>query len=292
MLGTQAQYPNQYPTEAKPIKSRGWRKLVIVLVLLALVGIGGWWIYQNSTAGQAQSAPGQMTNISGPAATGQLPGSGTPGAENAAVGQAPSTGTAASTGSVSAGQPAIQASTSTDPAADPVLKLASLAGVAEVGGTPVWSDDGTLLATLESGAILTVKARTSDGAWLAVTSDAGSGWAQTPTVIAYGLHNLTTAAVPAAVALANAQAGRTADPSAAGASLSLADLAPTSSANGAQLAQAASVQLTAQDCSHRFEAKCALRARHQLPSRCQGRRRYRVPGRWTQRRRRLASASA
>ena len=40
--------------------------------------------------------------------------------------------------------------------------MASLAGVAEVGGTPVWSDDGTLQGTLESGSILTVNARTSD----------------------------------------------------------------------------------------------------------------------------------
>jgi uncharacterized protein YraI len=111
---------------------------------------------------------------------------------------------------------------------------------------PLWNDDGTLLVTLESGSLLTVKARTSDGAWLAVAADAGSGWAQASTVIAYGLHNLATAALPAAVAAANAQAGPAADPSTAGASLSLADLVPTSSSAGdAQPAQTASVQLTA-----------------------------------------------
>jgi hypothetical protein len=73
MLGTQAQYPNQYPTEAKPVKGRSWRKLVIVVALLALGGIGGWWMYQNSTAGQAQAALGQMNSISAPAVAGQLP---------------------------------------------------------------------------------------------------------------------------------------------------------------------------------------------------------------------------
>ena len=121
--------------------------------------------------------------------------------------QTASAGTAVSTASVSAVQGAVGTTTATDQAADQGLKLASLAGVAEVGGTPVWSDEGTLLATLDSGSLLTVKARTGDGTWLAVTTDAGSGWAQTSSVIAYGLQNLATTVVPAAVASASAQAG-------------------------------------------------------------------------------------
>jgi trimeric autotransporter adhesin len=255
MLGTQTQYPNQYSTEAAHTKGRSWRKPAIVVVLLALVGIGGWWMYQNSTAGQGQTAPGQMTNISAPAAAGQLPGSSTTAGESA-VARTASAGTAASTASASAGRGAVQATKSIDQTADQGLKLASLAGVAEVGGTRVWSDEGTLLATLDSGSLLTVKARTGDGTWLAVTTDAGSGWAQTSSAIAYGLQNLVTTVVPAAVASASAQAGgvaeaattaaaSAADPSATGASLALADLVPTSSTGGAQLAQAAAAQLTA-----------------------------------------------
>ena len=207
MLGTQAQVPNQYLTESKLANGRSWRKPLIVVLLLALVGIGGWWVYQNSTAGQAQSAPGQMANVSGSAVTGQLPGLGTNISESTAAAQASSAGTTAGTGSASAGQPAVQAGTSGDQAADQGLNLASLAGVAEVAGTPVWNDDGTLLATLESGSLLTVKARTRDDTWLAVATDAGSGWAQASTVIAYGLHNLATVALPEAVASASV-AGR------------------------------------------------------------------------------------
>ncbi len=254
MLGTQTQYPNQYSTEAVPAKGRSWRKLIIVVVLLGLVGIGGWWVYQNNTAGQVQSAPGQTANIAAPAAAGRLPGASTNANGSAAAAQAPSTGAVASTGSSTASQGAVQTATPTD--ADQSLKLASLAGVAEVAGTQVWNDDGTLLATLDSGSLLTVKARTSDDTWLAVTTDAGSGWAQASTVIAYGLHNLATAALPAAVASTSAQsgaaavpatatAGTAAAPNASAANLSLTDLIPTSSAGDAQLAQAASVQLTA-----------------------------------------------
>ena len=160
MLGTQAQVPNQYLTESKLAKGRNWRKPLIVVLLLALVGIGGWWVYQNSTAGQALSAPGQMANVSGSAVTGQLPGLGTNISESTAAAQASSVGTTAGTGSASAGQTAVQAGTSGDDAVEQGLNLASLAGVAEVAGTPVWNDDGTLLATLESGSILTVTART------------------------------------------------------------------------------------------------------------------------------------
>jgi uncharacterized protein YraI len=231
MLGTQTQYPNQYPTEARPVKGRSWRKPVIALVLLALVGIGGWWIYQNSTAGPAQSAAGQLS------------GSGTTVTEGA-VAQITSASTAANTASISAGQPAVQAAAATDQAVEQGLKLASLAGVAEVAGTPVWNDDGTLLTTLDSGALLSIKARTSDGTWLGVTTDTGSGWAQTSTVIAYGLQNLATAALPEAVASANTQpelaaAETTATgaavtaPGATDVGISLADLIETSASSGA-----------------------------------------------------------
>ena len=38
MLGTRTQYPNQYSTEAAPAKGRSWRRLMTIVVLLALVG--------------------------------------------------------------------------------------------------------------------------------------------------------------------------------------------------------------------------------------------------------------
>lgn len=229
MLGTQTQHPNPYSTDVAPAKGHSWRKLMIVAALLALIGIGGWWMYQNGTAGQVQAAPGQ------------LPASGITAAVST-VAQTASAGTAASIASVSAGQGAVGTTTSIDQAADQGLKLASLAGVAEVGGTPVWNEEGTLLATLDSGSLLTVKARTGDGAWLAVTTDAGSGWAQTSSVIAYGLQNLATAAVPVTVTATAAAAGT----GAADADLSLSDLVSTpSAAGGAKLEQAAAVQMTA-----------------------------------------------
>lgn len=244
MLGTQTQFPNQYTTEAAQPRRRNWRKLMIGVGLLALIGIGGWWVYQNNMAGQAQPAPAQMANSTAPAVTAQLTSSSLS-TDNSAAVQSPSAGTASAS--------PVQGTASTAQAAEPVLKLASLAGVAEVAGTPVWSDDGTLLATLESGSLLTVKARTDDDTWLAVATDAGSGWAQASTVIAYGLHNLATAALPEAVASAGAPSGPAAAvatagavPGAADASLSLADLVSTSSsAAGSQPGQDASVPLAA-----------------------------------------------
>lgn len=247
MLGTQAQYPNQYPTQARPAKGRSWRKALIVVALLALVGIGGWWAYQNSMTGQSQS-------VTGPVGSGQAPVFGAGVSDTAAAGaQASTAATGSAAFSASAGQPAVQATTPADQAAaKPVqlgLQLASLAGVAEIGGTPVWSDDGMLLATLESGSILTVKARTSDGTWLAVATDAGLGWAQSSTVVAYGLHNLATATLPEAIDSANVSAGSitatiaAAVPGTVDASLSLADLVSSSSA--ADGSQPASAQLTA-----------------------------------------------
>ena len=164
MLGTQAQYPNPYSTEAALPGRRSWRKLMIAVALLALIGIGGWWMYQNSIAGQAQSAPAQPTVGTAPAVTGQLASSSLTSGVSAA--QPPSLGSA----SASAVQGAVEGAASTAQAAESGLKLASLAGVAEVTGTPVWSDDGTLLATLESGSLLTVKARTDDDSYIDVTT--------------------------------------------------------------------------------------------------------------------------
>lgn len=243
MLGTQAQFQNQYPTQDRPAKGRSWRTLIVAVLLLAAAGIGGWWAYQNGMAGQSQPVKGQP-------GSGQLPVSGAGASDTTAAGaQVPTAATGTSAFAASADQPAAQATTSTDqgPA------MASLAGVAEVGGTPVWSDDGTLQGTLESGSILTVNARTSDDAWLAVATEAGPGWARSSTVIAYGLHNLAAAALPEALAAVSAQASSAAALPAAAASsrmddagLSLADLVSTSSsADGSQLAQAAAVQLTA-----------------------------------------------
>ena len=282
MLGSQTHYPKQYSTEAALPKGRSWRKLMIVVILLALVGMGGWWVYQNNTAGQAQSAP--MANSTAPAVTGQLAGSSSS-TDNSAAAQSPSTGTA----SASAAQGAVQVTTSTAQAAEPGLSLTSLAGVAEVAGTPVWSDDGTLLATLESGSLLTVKARTDDGTWLAVAADGGSGWAQSSTVIAYGLHNLATAALPAAVASAGAQAGSApavttagAVPSATEASLALADLIPTSSsADGLQPAQAASIELVAQVAAagSRLNVRSGPGAGYQVVAKADDGAEYRVVGR-------------
>lgn len=242
MLGTQAQYPNQYPnqdsTQDRSAKGRSWRKPLIVVLLLALVGIGGWLAYQNSMVGQSQSVPVQGSS-------GQLPvfGAGANGTTAAGV-QPPTAATGSAASAASADQPAGQATTSVDPVAatpaDQGLALASLAGVAEVAGTPVWKDDGTLLATLESGTILTVKAHTSDDTWLAVVTDAGAGWAQSSTVIAYGLHNLATADLPRAVASASAQASS----GAADAGLSLANLVSTSSsADGSPAAPATAAGL-------------------------------------------------
>ena len=136
-----------------------------------------------------------------------------------------------------------------------------ISGVAGVKGASVWSDDGNLVGTLDSGSLVSIRARTSDSAWLSVETEAGAGWVQAPAVIAYGLQRLATAMLPDAVALANIQAAlvpaataatdanilAVALPGAGSSDAVAADAAPatTSSVDSSQPVNDASGQLTA-----------------------------------------------
>jgi hypothetical protein len=155
-----------------------------------------------------------------------------------------------------------EATEATSPATVPAAQQVVISGVAGVKGASVWSDDGNLVGTLDSGSLVSIRARTSDSAWLSVETEAGTGWIQAPAVIAYGLQRLATAMLPDAVALATtiqaalapADAATTdanilavALPGAGSSDAAAADAAPatTSSADSLQPVNAASGQLTA-----------------------------------------------
>ncbi len=241
MLGTRT----TYSTEIRAAKPHSWRIPIIVVAVLVVIGAGGWWMVQNGQGTSTGAGPGTTAAV---AADGL----------QATIGRAAptvvgDTGTAA-TAQLGAAQATSQA---TAPAAQQVV----ISGVAGVKGASVWNDDGNLVGTLDSGSLVSIRARTSDSAWLSVETEAGAGWVQAPAVIAYGLQRLATAMLPDAVALANIQAAlvpaataatdanilAVALPGAGSSDAAAADAVPatTSSADSSQSVKDASGQLTA-----------------------------------------------
>lgn len=188
MLGTQA----TYSTEIRAAKPRSWRTPIILVVLLVLIGAGGWWMVQNGQGTSSATDPGNAAAVAVAADGLQAI------IDSAAPAAAGEVGTAAD----AQAEMAQSISQATAPAAQQVVS----SGIAGVKGASVWGDDGNFAGTLDSGSLVTIKARTSDSAWLSVETEAGSGWIQAPAVIAYGLQRLATAVLPDAVALANMQA--------------------------------------------------------------------------------------
>ncbi|HMN31700.1 MAG TPA: SH3 domain-containing protein, partial [Caldilineaceae bacterium] len=81
----------------------------------------------------------------------------------------------------------------------PEILPLSIPVIAGVNGVHLGGENGALLATLDSGALLTATGRSADGSWLAVQSDAGSGWVQMGEVIAYDVQQLPVTALPETV---------------------------------------------------------------------------------------------
>ena len=76
---------------------------------------------------------------------------------------------------------------------------ASIPAIVAAANTPILSDAGAALATLDSGDSLRATARSSDSQWLTVQSARASGWVRRSAVIAYGIGDLATATLPDAV---------------------------------------------------------------------------------------------
>lgn len=195
----------------------GWRRLLLIGALVALVG-GVWWADQTElldnllgsrttttstiiTAPAAQSAVVQQqatTNDTAPTARTVVEGGATVNAmETTAVAE-------------SAAVPATEATRSAMAAADTTATRRSLITVAGIEGAQLWSAEGTLLTTLDIGAKLKATARTADGQWLTVETAQGAGWALAAQVIAFDLEDLPVTSLVAPLSTAVAQPARSA----------------------------------------------------------------------------------
>lgn len=201
MLGTQATLPREIKS-FKPHKGQVW---IIAIVLLALVGVGGWWSYQNGLLGQWLPAVAPVTAASGEIIIEQAQPVALPVGQAAAqaAGQAADQTAQAANAQVVTGAAETVAETAAEAVATPATATSEpvvITGVAGVNGAVVWDDAGNVIGTLDSGALLDVKASAADRAWLLVETASGAGWVQSSEVIAYGLGRLETVLLPGAVA--------------------------------------------------------------------------------------------
>ncbi len=167
------------------MKKRTNYLIAIPLLALALVLGGGWWANQAGLLGQrlapaAQAATSVAAGVAAqPGQTGTLTGT--------------LTMTMSRDGDGANGFPPTPAA----------AKVAAIPAVAGVGGSRLYTGDGTLLVTLDSGATVLVTGRSADDSWLSVAgaegSEGGDGWIEAAQLIVYGLHRLAVTAVPAAV---------------------------------------------------------------------------------------------
>jgi hypothetical protein len=204
---------------------------IIAIVLLALVGVGGWWSYQNGLLGQWLPAVAPVTAASGEIIIEQAQPVALPVGQAAAqaAGQAADQTAQAANAQVVTGAAETVAETAAEAVATPATATSEpvvITGVAGVNGAVVWDDAGSVIGTLDSGALLDVKASAADRAWLFVETASGAGWVQSSEVIAYGLGRLEAVLLPGAVAAATTQATTSAPADAA------ADAAVTSATAG------------------------------------------------------------
>ena len=206
------------------------RQVLIVGVLLLAV-VGGWWAVQSGALGGWLSPATSVTAASGQIAIQQ----GTPAILTASQTQNQSGQTVAAPVNVASATETAATETATAAAVEPV----SVAGVAGVNGASVWDDAGNLLVTLDSGALVTVRASAGDGAWLSVQTATGDGWTPASSIIAYGLGRLTSSVLPDGVlAAANTSIAATSDAE------TTAAAAPTAADTDAQSVAALIAQVT------------------------------------------------
>lgn len=193
-----------FQTKAQHSPRYNWRSVLITLFIFALLGGGGWWADQ---AGWLDRFVGQntavvtTTNNQAPANQAQQTTSATVSNAQAPIAQSPQTSVTAKTTTTSKG--------SSKAAATPAVAPLSLPVVAGVHGAQLWDQTGKQLTTLDVGALLTAKGRSTDSTWLAVETNAGAGWVQTSQVVAYDVQSLDVTTLPAAVSAAVQQAQTT-----------------------------------------------------------------------------------
>lgn len=180
-----------------------WRSVLITLFIFAVLGGGGWWADQAGWLGRfLGQSTGVVTTTNSQASANQAqpnPSVTTNSVQAPTVQRTQANVTAKSTTSAK-----VSKATAT-PAVAPV----TLPVVAGVHGAQLWDQTGKQVTTLDTGALLTAKGRSMDGAWLAVTTNAGAGWVQTSQVVAYDVQSLAVTTPPTAVTPAVQQAQTT-----------------------------------------------------------------------------------
>ena len=119
---------------------------------------------------------------------------------------------------------------------------ASIPAIVSAANTPLLSDAGAELATLDSGDSLKATARSTDSQWLVVQSSIANGWVARNAVIAYGIGELATATLPdgfSAIPAATAAAPEAAAPAATVTLVTTGPVGPTTAAIGTQPAAVA-----------------------------------------------------
>jgi len=114
---------------------------------------------------------------------------------------------------------------------------ASIPAIVSAANTPLLSDAGAALATLDSGDSLKATARSIDSQWLVVQSGVTNGWVARDAVIAYGIGDLATAKLPAgfsAIPAAPAAAPEAVSPAGTVTLVTTGPVGPTTAAANAQ----------------------------------------------------------
>lgn len=246
MLGAHATVGNSLkgsPLAAVKLHKR--QVWMVGLLLLALAG--GWWAVQSGALSGWLSPAAPVTAAAGQIVIEQAQGGQTvpAAASGAAVPAVAAPANIATTATEAAAETATAVTTAvTTAASEPV----TIAGVAGVNGASIWDDAGNLLAALDSGALVTVRASAGGGAWLSVQTAAGAGWTPASSIIAYGLGRLTSVPLPDPVAAAanTSIAATNGDDTAAAAGTDAGAAAEASAATADASAQSADAALIAQ----------------------------------------------
>jgi uncharacterized protein YraI len=184
---------------------RRWLNLLALLVVLALIGAGGWWAYQTGLVGQttelaampAQSQAGEW---------GQQ-GRATNGAASAQTAATQPDQPVAVTNKPipapdEAGRGEVTSAPISTPAATTTYRSGPIPVIAGIAGVQVWDDTGAALELLESGTKLNATGRSADSRWLTIETATGTAWVQTDQVIAYDVQQLPQVDLPAPVSTA------------------------------------------------------------------------------------------
>lgn len=185
-----------------------WRLLGVTMLLVLALGGGLWWAQGSGFVDQLLSNDSAaLTTDSTLAPTTGQPAANVvqPGLIDTAapaLPAQPANSTSAATLATTE-QAASQPVASSNTTAATVIQ--SVVAVAGVQGSTLWAEDGSLVATLDSGERMAATARTAASDWLLVTSNGTQGWVQAESVIIFDQRQLTVATVPAAVITASSQ---------------------------------------------------------------------------------------